>query len=101
MKQLPNFLLASPVLSLAVYSIVHYAKLLHRCFQRTSVHKQIITALEKRPVVSYRRSDDATILSEPPAGRTKKAQGTTAISTVYVLLCFEKPLLIYLDAKSI
>uniref|UniRef100_A0A804NIH8 GPI mannosyltransferase 2 n=1 Tax=Zea mays TaxID=4577 RepID=A0A804NIH8_MAIZE len=76
-KQLPNFLLASPVLSLAVYSIVHYAKLLHRCFQRTSVHKQIITALEKRPVVSYRRSDDATILSEPPAGLTKKAQGSS------------------------
>lgn len=83
MKQLPNFLLASPVLSLAVYSIVHYTKLLHR----PSIHKQIITALEERSVVSYRRSDDVTISSELSAGLTKKAHGTIAISTIYTLLC--------------
>jgi phosphatidylinositol glycan class V len=100
-KQLLNFLLASPVLSLAVYSIVHYTKLLHRLFQTTSIHKQIITALEERPVVSYRRSDDVTSLSELSARLTKKAQGTIAISTIYILLCFEKLLLIYLDVKSI
>jgi len=89
-KQLLNFLLASPVLSLAVYSIVHYTKLLHRLLQTTTVHKQIITALEERSVVSYRRSDDVTILSELSAGLTKKAQGTIAISTIYILLCFKR-----------
>ncbi|EES03089.1 GPI mannosyltransferase 2 [Sorghum bicolor] len=78
-KQLPNFLLASPVLSLAVYSIVHYTKLLHRLFQTSSIHKQIITALEERSVVSYRRSDDVTILSELSAGLTKKAQGNSTV----------------------
>lgn len=78
-KQLPNFLLASPVLSLAVYSIVHYTKLLHRLFQTTSIHKQIITALEERPVVSYRRSDDVTSLSELSARLTKKAQGNSTV----------------------
>jgi GPI mannosyltransferase 2 len=40
-KQLPNFLLASPVLSIAVYSVVHYTKILHQLLQSTRIHKFI------------------------------------------------------------
>ncbi|WVZ90287.1 hypothetical protein U9M48_036597 [Paspalum notatum var. saurae] len=79
-KQLPNFLLASPVLSLAFYSIVRYTKMLHRLFQTTSIHEQIITVLEERSVVSYKRSDDVSVLrSELSAGLTNKAQGNSKV----------------------
>jgi GPI mannosyltransferase 2 len=79
-KQLPNFLLASPVLSLAVYSILHYTKMLHQLFQSTSIHKLIVTAVEERLVDSDRSSDVATVLkSEHPAGSTNRIQGTAAI----------------------
>ncbi|TVU13444.1 hypothetical protein EJB05_40501, partial [Eragrostis curvula] len=75
-KQLPNFLLASPVLSLAVYSIVHYTKMLHRLFQSTSIHKQIVTAVEERSVDSNKSSDVAIVLkSEQSAGPTNRDQG--------------------------
>jgi GPI mannosyltransferase 2 len=59
-KQLPNFLLASPVLSIAVYSVVHYTKILHQLLQSTRIHKFIVTAIEERtqghPNVKQRRS---------------------------------------------
>ncbi|XP_062204044.1 uncharacterized protein LOC133906227 [Phragmites australis] len=79
-KQLPNFLLASPVLSLAVYSIVHYTKMLHQLFQTSSIHNQIIAPLEERSVESYRRSDAATVLrSELSAGLADKTQGNCEV----------------------
>jgi GPI mannosyltransferase 2 len=78
-KQLPNFLLASPVLSLAVYSIVHYTKILHQLFQSTSIHKLIVTAVESS-VDSNKSSDVATVLrSEHSAVPTNRTQGTVAI----------------------
>ena len=87
MKQLPNFLLASPVLSLAIYSIIHYTKMLHQLLQTTSIHRQIINALEERSVESYKKTDDMTVLrSELSAGLTNKAHGTITISVIYVLL---------------
>jgi GPI mannosyltransferase 2 len=79
-KQLPNFLLASPVLPLAVYSIVHYTKILHQLFQSTSIHKLIVTAVEERSVDSNKSSDVATVLkSEHSAVPTNRTQGTVAI----------------------
>jgi GPI mannosyltransferase 2 len=78
-KHLPNFLLASPVLSLAVYSIVHYTKILHQLFQSTSIHKLIVTAVESS-VDSNKSSDVATVLrSEHSAVPTNRTQGTVAI----------------------
>ncbi|GJN27921.1 hypothetical protein PR202_gb15986 [Eleusine coracana subsp. coracana] len=75
-KQLPNFLLASPVLSLAIYSIVHYTKMLHHLFQSTSIHKQIVTSVGEISIDSYKLADVATVLkSEHSAGPTNKAQG--------------------------
>lgn len=82
-KQLPNFLLASPVLSLAVYSITHYTKMLRHLFRTTSIHRQIITALEERSVESCKGSDDTTVLSEHSTGFTNKAHGTIAISMIF------------------
>uniref|UniRef100_A0A0A8Y9X3 GPI mannosyltransferase 2 n=1 Tax=Arundo donax TaxID=35708 RepID=A0A0A8Y9X3_ARUDO len=80
LKQLPNFLLASPALSLAVYSIAHYTKMLYQLFQTSSIHKQIIAALEERSVESCKRSDVATVLmSELSAGLANTAQGTSEI----------------------
>ncbi|KAL6643592.1 hypothetical protein ACP70R_018358 [Stipagrostis hirtigluma subsp. patula] len=79
-KQLPNFLLASPVLSLAVYSIVHYTKMLHQLFQSTSIHKQIVAALEARSVQSYKSSDVTTVLrSGLSAGLTNNAEGHSKV----------------------
>ncbi|OEL37825.1 hypothetical protein BAE44_0001153 [Dichanthelium oligosanthes] len=78
-KQLPNFLLASPVLSLAVYSIIHYTKMLHQLFQTTSIHRQIITALEERSVESYKRSDDMTVLRSGLSGFTNKTHGNSKV----------------------
>ncbi|KAL6623255.1 hypothetical protein ACP70R_033134 [Stipagrostis hirtigluma subsp. patula] len=79
-KQLPNFLLASPVLSLAVYSIVHYTKMLHQLFQSTSIHKQIVAALEARSVQSYKSSDVTTVLrSGLSAGLTNNAKGHSKV----------------------
>lgn len=79
-KQLPNFLLASPVLSLAIYSIVHYTKMLHHLFQSTSIHKQIVTNVTEISIDSYKSSDAATVLkSEHSAGPTNTAQGIVAI----------------------
>jgi hypothetical protein len=76
--------------------------------QTTSIHRQIITALEGRSLELYKRTDDMPVLrSELPAGLTNKAHGTITISMIYVLLCFEKLLLInnfflgYLDVKSL
>ncbi|KAK3145140.1 hypothetical protein QOZ80_4AG0323800 [Eleusine coracana subsp. coracana] len=75
-KQLPNFLLASPVLSLAIYSIVHYTKMLHHLCQSTSIHKQIVTSVGEISIDSYKLADVATVLkSEHSAGPTNKAQG--------------------------
>ncbi|TKW29130.1 hypothetical protein SEVIR_3G376000v4 [Setaria viridis] len=79
-KQLPNFLLASPVLSLAVYSIIHYTKMLHQLFRTTSIHRQIITALEERSVESCKGSDDTAVLrSEHSTGFTNKAHGNSKV----------------------
>ncbi|XP_044967887.1 GPI mannosyltransferase 2-like isoform X2 [Hordeum vulgare subsp. vulgare] len=79
-KQLPNFLLASPVLSLAVYSIVHYIKLLHQLFQSTSIHEQIIANIEGRLVEAYESSEFATVLkSEISTGLNSKKQGNTEV----------------------
>ncbi|KAI5011009.1 hypothetical protein ZWY2020_013146 [Hordeum vulgare] len=79
-KQLPNFLLASPVLSLAVYSIVHYIKLLHKLFQSTSIHEQIIANVEGRLVEAYESSEFATLLkSEISTGLNSKKQGNTEV----------------------
>uniref|UniRef100_A0A453CYQ0 GPI mannosyltransferase 2 n=2 Tax=Aegilops tauschii subsp. strangulata TaxID=200361 RepID=A0A453CYQ0_AEGTS len=75
-KQLPNFLLASPALSLAVYSIVHYTKLLHQLFQSTSIHEQIIAIVDGRLVEAHESSDVATVLkSEISTGLHNKKQG--------------------------
>lgn len=38
MKQLPNFLLASPILSLAICSIIHYASMLLQVFRSLDAH---------------------------------------------------------------
>ncbi|CAL4892171.1 unnamed protein product [Urochloa decumbens] len=79
-KQLPNFLLASPVLSLAVYSIIHYTKMLHQLFRTTSIHMQIITALEESSVESCKGSDDMTVSrSELSTGSTNKTQGNSKV----------------------
>lgn len=79
-KQLPNFLLASPVLSLAVYSIVHYTKMLCQLFQSTSLHEQIIATVEERSVEAYERSDVATVLkSKFSIGPNYKEQEHTEI----------------------
>ena len=79
-KQLPNFLLASPVLSLAVYSIVHYTKLLQQLFQSTSIHEQIIAIVDGRLVEAYESSDVATVLkSEISTGLHNKKQGNTEV----------------------
>jgi phosphatidylinositol glycan class V len=79
-KQLPNFLLASPVLSLAIYSIIHYTKILHQLLQTTSIHRQIITALEGRSLELYKRTDDMPVLrSELSAGLTNKAHGNSKV----------------------
>ncbi|CAN6342948.1 unnamed protein product [Urochloa humidicola] len=78
-KQLPNFLLASPVLSLAVYSITHYTKMLHQLFRTTSIHMQIITALEERSVGSCKGSDDMTVSSELSTGFTNKTHGNSKV----------------------
>jgi phosphatidylinositol glycan class V len=79
-KQLPNFLLASPVLSLAIYSIIHYTKILHQLLQTTSIHRQIITALEGRSLELYKRTDDMPVLrSELSAGVTNKAHGNSKV----------------------
>ncbi|KAL6842118.1 hypothetical protein ACP4OV_028097 [Aristida adscensionis] len=75
-KQLPNFLLASPVLSLAVYSIVHYTKILHQLIQSSSIHKQIIAAVEARSVQWYKSSDVSTVLKSELSGElSNKSQG--------------------------
>ncbi|KAF8646303.1 hypothetical protein HU200_065877 [Digitaria exilis] len=78
-KQLPNFLLATPTLSLAVYAIIHYTKILHQLFQTTSIQRQITTALEARSIESYKRSDDVTVSSELSAGPTNKAYGNSNV----------------------
>uniref|UniRef100_A0A453CYM3 GPI mannosyltransferase 2 n=1 Tax=Aegilops tauschii subsp. strangulata TaxID=200361 RepID=A0A453CYM3_AEGTS len=79
-KQLPNFLLASPALSLAVYSIVHYTKLLHQLFQSTSIHEQIIAIVDGRLVEAHESSDVATVLkSEISTGLHNKKQGNTEV----------------------
>ncbi|KAM3370216.1 hypothetical protein ACQJBY_017859 [Aegilops geniculata] len=79
-KQLPNFLLASPVLSLAIYSIVHYTKLLHQLFQSTSIHEQIIAIVDGRLVEAHESSDVATVLkSEFSTGLHNKKQGNTEV----------------------
>jgi GPI mannosyltransferase 2 len=46
-KQLPNFLLASPVLPIAVYSLVHYTKILHQLLQSTRIHKVVVIVVEE------------------------------------------------------
>ncbi|CAN6338349.1 unnamed protein product [Urochloa humidicola] len=80
LKQLPNFLLASPVLSLAVYSIIHYTKKLNQLFRTTSIHMQIITALEERSVESCKGSDDMTVSrSELSTGSTNKTHGNSKV----------------------
>ncbi|KAI4967008.1 hypothetical protein ZWY2020_034459 [Hordeum vulgare] len=79
-KQLPNFLLASPVLSLAVYSIVHYTKLIHQLFRSTSIREQIIATVEGRLVQAYGSSDVATVLkSEFSTRLNNKKQGNTEV----------------------
>ncbi|XBI58622.1 hypothetical protein VPH35_039831 [Triticum aestivum] len=79
-KQLPNFILASPALSLAVYSIVHYTKLLHQLFQSTSIHEQIIAIVDGRLVEAHESSDVATVLkSEISTGLHNKKQGNTEV----------------------
>ncbi|XP_020100870.1 GPI mannosyltransferase 2 isoform X2 [Ananas comosus] len=60
-KQLPNFLLASPILSLAVCSIVHYVSILYRKFPLSSMHKEIIYAAEMKSMGTNEGSDDMWI----------------------------------------
>ncbi|KAL5225099.1 hypothetical protein ABZP36_011738 [Zizania latifolia] len=75
-KQLPNFLLASPVLSLAVYSIVHYTKMLRQLFESASIHELIISTVEGRSIEAYESSDVDTVLKSGFSTRvTNKAQG--------------------------
>ncbi|KAM0855606.1 hypothetical protein ACQ4PT_049672 [Festuca glaucescens] len=79
-KQLPNFLLASPVLSLAVYSIAHYTKMLHQLFQSNNIHEQIISTVEERSVEACESSDVATVLkSEFSSGLNNKKQAHTDV----------------------
>jgi phosphatidylinositol glycan class V len=77
-KQLPNFLLASPVLSLAVYSIVYYSKMLHQLFQSTSIHKLIVAVVEESSIDSYESSDVVTVLKSE-AGPNNRARGIVAV----------------------
>uniref|UniRef100_J3NDK2 GPI mannosyltransferase 2 n=2 Tax=Oryza brachyantha TaxID=4533 RepID=J3NDK2_ORYBR len=74
-KQLPNFLLASPVLSLAVYCIIHYTKLLHRLFKSISIHELIVATVEGRSSEAYKSSDVDTVLNSGFSTTTNKAQG--------------------------
>ncbi|EAZ20567.1 hypothetical protein OsJ_36176 [Oryza sativa Japonica Group] len=75
-KQLPNFLLASPVLSLAVYSIVHYTKMLRQLFESNSIHELIVATVEGRSIEAYKSSDVDTVLkSKVSTNVTNKAQG--------------------------
>ncbi|KAG8093244.1 hypothetical protein GUJ93_ZPchr0012g19327 [Zizania palustris] len=86
LKQLPNFLLASPVLSLAVYSIVHYTKMLRQLFESASIHELIITTVEGRSIEAYESSDVDTVLKSGFSTRvTNKAQGITIISIINLL----------------
>jgi phosphatidylinositol glycan class V len=88
-KQLPNFLLASPVLSLAVYSIAHYTKMLHQLFQSNSIHEKIIATVEGRSVELCESSDAATVLkSEFSSGLNNKKQGTITFSAVNIFSLF-------------
>jgi phosphatidylinositol glycan class V len=82
-KQLPNFLLASPVLSLAVYSIAHYTKMLQQLFQSNSLHEQIIATVEGRSAKACESSDVATVLkSQFSTGQNNRKQGTITFSAV-------------------
>ncbi|KAG8048728.1 hypothetical protein GUJ93_ZPchr0009g2049 [Zizania palustris] len=85
-KQLPNFLLASPVLSLAVYSFVHYTKMLRKLFEATSIHELIIATVEGRSIKAYKSSDVDTILKSGFSTRvTNKPQGITILSIISLL----------------
>lgn len=90
MKQLPNFLLASPVLSLAVYSIVHYTKMLRQLFESNSIHELIVATVERRSIEAYKSSDVDTVLkSKVSTNVTNKAQGTTILSIIDLLKIFQ------------
>uniref|UniRef100_A0ACD5Y8I1 Uncharacterized protein n=1 Tax=Avena sativa TaxID=4498 RepID=A0ACD5Y8I1_AVESA len=79
-KQLPNFLLASPVLSLAVYSISHYSKMLHQLFLSNNIHKQIIDNVEGRSVETCESTDVATVLKSAfSTGLSNKKQARTDV----------------------
>ncbi|CAM0949832.1 unnamed protein product [Alopecurus aequalis] len=79
-KQLPNFLLASPALSLAVYSIAHYTKMLRQLFQSNSIHEQIIATVEGRSVEACESSDvDMVLKSEFSTGLNNKKQAHTEV----------------------
>ncbi|KAF0920160.1 hypothetical protein E2562_033462 [Oryza meyeriana var. granulata] len=75
-KQLPNFLLASPVLSLAVYSIIHYTKMLRQLFESSSIHEPIVATVDGRSIEAYKSSDVDTVLKSGfSTNVTNKAQG--------------------------
>ncbi|CAL9148506.1 uncharacterized protein LOC103991056 [Musa acuminata AAA Group] len=56
-KQLPNFLLASPILSLAVCSIIHYSSLLHGTFRLPHVHEENDMVTAPKSVETSKSSD--------------------------------------------
>ncbi|XP_072989589.1 uncharacterized protein [Typha latifolia] len=76
-KQLPNFLLASPVLSLAVCSIVHYGNVLHQLFQSSFMHEQIISAAQLQLMRPNESSD--VIWTSKNIVSSKSPQGVHAV----------------------
>ncbi|XP_042445987.1 GPI mannosyltransferase 2-like [Zingiber officinale] len=56
-KQLPNFLLASPTLSLAIGSVILYSNLLYEAFQPLHMHKKNDFTLVSKSVESNKSSD--------------------------------------------
>ncbi|XP_020100872.1 GPI mannosyltransferase 2 isoform X4 [Ananas comosus] len=72
-KQLPNFLLASPILSLAVCSIVHYVSILYRKFPLSSMHKEIIYAAEMKSMGTNEGSDDMWISNSKLSSKSTRA----------------------------
>ncbi|XP_074571597.1 uncharacterized protein LOC141828126 [Curcuma longa] len=56
-KQLPNFLLASPTLSLAIGSVILYSNLLYEAFQPLHIHKKNDFTLVPKSVEANKSSD--------------------------------------------
>lgn len=85
-KQLPNFLLASPILSLAVCSIVHYVSILYRKFPLSSMHKEIIYAAEMKSMGTNEGSDDMWISNSKLSSKSTRGITLSAFYRCPVVL---------------